>query len=162
MIDSFQKPHRREPTQPNLTPMLDVFAIITLFLITGTVFGNSAIQILPLIKLPFSFVSQPVDTAPQISLTKTHVHAVFLSRPYPLKVFRQDVGLDPERIELKREIVKYVLRLKVENSEKQVRTLILNLVADQKVPYRDLYDVIRVFRNEGFEKIALIAQMGEG
>ncbi len=155
----FKKKIRREPTQPNLTPMLDIFTILVLFLITSAVFGGSSISLLPGMLLPLSVLKNPVELAAQVNVTKDGVKSPFLKKGYPIDVFYPENRTQSSTSQLKEEIRRYIASL---GPDQQKRDLLLNVVGDRSLNYESIYDVISLFREAGFQKISFMAQNQEG
>jgi biopolymer transport protein ExbD len=151
----FPKKPRREPVQPNLTPMLDIFSILTLFLITSAVFGSSSVEVLESIKLPLSISKNQIQKAPQISISDEGISAPFLKIKYKIDPFFPENRNQPAALKLKQEIRKYV-RSVANDPNQTFPTLVV--VADRSLSYEYLYDVISLFREAGFQKLSFVAQ----
>ena len=154
----FPRKPRRHGVELQLTAMIDIFSMIVIFLIFGTVFGASDIVIPPDMKIPKSASREGLDTAPRIIIDKDKVRvSIWDGAVYPLEGFHGGDGSAQVRT-LRSRLKAYVAEL----PEGSKRTgLMLNVIADKNAEYRDIFDVVKVFRSEGFESLLFVA-MGEG
>jgi biopolymer transport protein ExbD len=137
----------------NLTSMIDISAIIIIFLVMGTVFGTSAIEPPADMKFPKSFNKEMIENAPQIIVTDTIVEVPFLHRQIEL------VNILEDRTE-KLKVIQAELRNYIEAIPSEVRGsgVLLNLLADKKTSYKTIYDVSSFFREVGFESMLFVAE----
>lgn len=136
--------------------MIDIFSMIVIFLIFGTVFGASDMVIPPDMKIPKSVSKEGLESAPRLVIERDRVKiSVWDSAVYPMEVFR---GGDASALRSLRTRLKTYVQELPEGSKRT--GLLLNVIADRATPYRDIYDVVKVFRMEGFESLLFIA-MGE-
>ncbi len=144
----------RRPIPPlPITALVDAFTIIVIFLILGTVFATSDITVPGNLRLPKSISTEALESAPQALITEREVVLSLSKKKYPLGIF---VGENPPALERAlREVRAEVTRL-----AKNPRSsgLILNITADQRTPYRTLFDVTKVFRQAGFETLLFVAE----
>ncbi len=146
----FVPKRRREPTQPNLTPMMDVLTIITLFLISLAEFGPSSLEVLPDILLPFSRLRSDVESASQVVLGPQGVSAKFLDQTYPLNLFSPRQGSPINATDFKVKLQSHYRSLLGTTKPDNV---VLNIVADRATPYQSIYDVVRTLRESGFQRL---------
>jgi biopolymer transport protein ExbD len=137
----------------NLTSMIDISAIIIIFLVMGTVFGTSAIEPPADMKFPKSFNKETIENAPQIIITDTHVEVPFIHRRIELSnlIDGQAEKLKIVQIELK----KYIDTMPTEIKGSGV---LLNILADKKTPYKTIYEVSNFFRDAGFQSMLFVAE----
>lgn len=150
---SLPKKRKRSIMEPRLIAMIDVFSILTIFLIAGTVTDVSSIVLPGGLTLPFGTKPGSLMPATQINLSHGWVSIAGEKESYPFEAFRNDGdrSLAPLRLRLKDEAARR--RAKDQNAD-----LAIYVVADQSVVYRDLFDVMRGFRAEGFESLILISE----
>ena len=152
MMPFFNKPHRRHPFELQLTAMIDIFSMIVIFLIMGTVFTTSDIAIPKDLKLPFSVNHDSAELAPQLTITKDSVTFTGSDTAIPLDAF---VNSEDSRLgALKARIHDIIQRLP---SEARKTGALLNVVADRETPYKEVFDVVRVFRSSGFQTLLFVA-----
>ncbi len=150
--------HRREPTQPNLTPMMDVLTIITLFLISLAEFGPESLEMVPDLFLPFSRLTSDVETASQVTVNSQGVSAKFLTQTYPLNYFSPGQGLPINRTSFRTQMQSQLRNLLTTTKSDDI---VLNVLADRALPYQVIYDVVRSLRESGFHRLAFVAQNQE-
>lgn len=152
-MDLFEGVHRKDPSQPQLTAMIDVFSIIIIFLVAGTVFGTSSVWLPKNINLPRSFSKESIVTAPQLTLTREGVRTTFSTKIYRTDDFAR---ANPEVLaQVKNEAEEFIKNLRPESKALGV---LLNVVADKDTSYRSLFDVISVYREAGFQSLLFISQ----
>lgn len=169
MSFNFQRKTRRQPLELQLTAMIDIFTMIVIFLVMGTVIGVSEVSVPPNLKLPKSFSVEALDSAPQLIVDRktdgpqpeTVIRLKSLSaetaelEPIPLEDFRPAVSASKPRIlDLKAKLKERLAKL---TPEQRAGGVLLNVVADKATPYADLFDVIKVFREAGFESLLFVA-----
>ncbi len=137
----------------NLTSMIDVSAIIIIFLVMGTVFGPSAIEAPPEIKFPKSFNKDIVDNAPQVIIKADKIDITFLHRDVELNYV-----LDNNEEKLK--VLKAEIKNYIENMPESARAggILLNIIADKAAPYKVIYEVSSFFRQNGFQSMLFVAE----
>jgi biopolymer transport protein ExbD len=157
----FPRKARREGLELQLTAMIDIFTMIVIFLIKGTVMGVADLDIPKNTALPKSYSAESIETSTQVIITTTSVAVTNLSKEVPrispieLTQFKQGRDVETESVKnlkttLKGELAKRTI-------EDRKGGILLSVVADQKTPYADIFDVVRVFRESGFETLLFIA-----
>lgn len=154
-IDFFSKKPRREPIELQLTAMIDVFSMIVIFLIFGTVFGAADIVIPTGIEIPKSISKESLESAPRVVITKKEVFLNVTADlpPIPLEKFHSGSGREEVRKALKPAVSDYLAKKK----ESKESVAPLNLLADLSTPYEDIFDVVVVFRQLGLNTILFVA-----
>jgi biopolymer transport protein ExbD len=147
-----ERKQRREPFQLQLTALIDVFSMLVIFLIKGTVFGMSDIAVPEAVRLPESVSREMVESAPQLIIGKEDVRISILQKPISLQAFADVTG--PQMVELKKQLKAYVQALPIEARSSGV---LLNVVSDRETSYRKVFDTVKVFREVGFETLLLVA-----
>jgi biopolymer transport protein ExbD len=137
----------------NLTSMIDISAIIIIFLVMGTVFGTSAIEPPPEMKFPKSFNKEMIENAPQIIITETLIEVPFLHRQIDLVNILE--GHEEKLKVVQVEIKKYIEAIPVDVKGSGV---LLNILADKKTPYKTIYEVSSFFREAGFQSMLFVAE----
>lgn len=140
--------------------MIDVFSLLIIFLVAGSVFGASSLLLPSDVKLPKSFRSETILAAPQVTIHKNETVSLSFARSqYPVDAFRPKGGARDPRLEaLKTEITAYL-----QNDTSNTRPgALLNLVADRAASYATVYDVLQYFRKNGFESVLFVSESEEG
>jgi biopolymer transport protein ExbD len=136
---------RREPLELQLTAMIDIFAMLVIFLLKGTYFGAVEVQIPKEMTLPESVSKESVETSPKVVIAESEVSVPFLA-PDPVRI--EDVE------SLKPSLKKYVTALPKDSGP--IATT-LSVIADKAISYKKIYDVVKVFREAGFGNVLFIA-----
>jgi biopolymer transport protein ExbD len=137
----------------NLTSMIDISAIIIIFLVMGTVFGTSAIEPPTDMKFPKSFNKEMIENAPQIIIKDTTIEVPFLHRQI-------EIGNILEGNEEKLKVIQVELKKYIESIPIEVKGsgVLLNVLADKKTPYKVIYEVSSFFRLIGFQSMLFVAE----
>lgn len=149
---------KREVFELQLTAMIDIFAMLIIFLVKGTVFGVADIVIPPETRLPKSMSRESMETAPQVWILKDEVKLSIFQESLPFHVFDASQTSTPrgEKLlsTLKQRLRDYVAKL---SSEARSSGVLLNVIADRDTPYKKVFDTLRVFRECGFEVLLFVA-----
>jgi biopolymer transport protein ExbD len=155
----FKRRHRREAMELQLTAMIDIFTLIVIFLVMGSVLGVAEVAIPEGMKLPKSRTIEGIDTAPQLIIRKdliVQLKGLSLDFPssaeVPVADFLTKEGINPEVEKITAEIIKYAKPESLKGKQS-----ILNVLADKDVKYKDVFDVIQFFRKAGFESLLFVA-----
>ncbi len=165
MIDLGLQPRRRRTVLPlQLTAMIDIFAMMIIFLMKGTVLSAVEISVPEGIKLPKSESRELIDPTPRVLIRGDEVQVSFIGRSVPLELLRASRA--PGSLEEKTPlspIREEIGRYRASVSMKQgTANLPLGILADQDTPYQNVFDVVRFFHQEGFETLEFIARGEEG
>lgn len=149
-----KRPHRKRPLELQLTAMIDIFSMIVIFLILGSVFGASTIAIPEGMILPKSNSKETLDPAPDVTVTKDSVTSSFAAEPISIADFS-----DADKAsEIRAHAARYLQNLP-EAQKKKIK--LLSIIADRELPYAKLFAVIRVYREAGFDTL-MFSATGEG
>jgi biopolymer transport protein ExbD len=154
---SLRRPPRK-PIELQLTAMMDIFSMIVIFLVLGSVFGTSEMVIPAKMKVPQSFSKEGVESAPRVVIESKTVTTSITNDPVSLTHFRPKEGSpasNPAIELLKARLQTYIQSLPKQN---QSPAILLNVIADRDAPYRDIFDVVTVFRGAGFNTLLFVAQ----
>ncbi len=141
-----------------LTAMIDIFSLIVIFLIKGTVFGVSDLPIDPKLKLPSSQSKESLDTAPSVQLVGDQIRFSASADPSSIPLAELSAG-GAGRSRLLSEIQSYLARL---SPEAKGSGVLLSFIADRDAAYSDVFRVVRFFRESGFDSILFVASVEEG
>jgi biopolymer transport protein ExbD len=148
----FEKRERRKIPTLNVVALIDISSLLIIFLIMGTVFGQSSVVIPGNLTIPKSVSKESVESAPTVTISQSTVTASFLPEPQPLELFHDN---DDKLADFQGKLKKYVNETPAQARESG---MLLNVIADRTTPYRDIFDVIRVFRKAGFQSMLFISQ----
>lgn len=151
MNDLFVKKRRRDPMELQLTAMIDIFSLIVIFLILGTVMGGVEVTLPADMTIPQSYSKESLESAPQVIVQDSEVTFEVLKLKVPMAVFTNPNA--PELEEVRSQLKNYVASLP---DTSRTSGILLNVIADQKTPYQKIFDVVRVFRESGFEALLFV------
>lgn len=150
------KPHRHEPTEPQLAAMIDVFSILIIFLIAGTVMGTSSVLLPAELTPPTSVSRETMMSVPQITILPDQVQTSFNTNSYSLSGFLTREGAPEDVTRFKSDVAALVAA-----SQGKENAGILNLVADRSTSYEKIFSVIKAAREAGAESILFVALSGQ-
>lgn len=148
----FEKPHRPDIVEPQLAAMIDVFSILIIFLIAGTVMGTTAVLLPAGLVPPKSISKESMLTAPQLTINQKLVELSFSGRAFPLSAFS---GLEAEAAEsarFKSEVQNYLQQNKGKPDADAI-----NLIADRSQTYDKIFAVIKAVREGGMKSILFVS-----
>lgn len=162
----FDKIHRREPTEPQLATMIDVFSILIIFLIAGTTMNSSILQIPAGLRMPKMTSEGATINAPQVTIFQNQVWLSINKKSYSLQTV---LAQNPQDSALQ-ELAATVKHYRDIAQSKQVSKLnsatssldYLNLVADATVTYNKIYPIIQYFKSLGFKSIVMVGTPKSG
>jgi biopolymer transport protein ExbD len=161
---NFEKHHRREPSEPQLATMIDVFSILIIFLIAGTAMDNSILNIPDDLFLPSTQSNSTSLNAPQITLKEGVVDVNFIGEKFSLKEISQ-IDESENIKKIKNKLSEYISKNTSSKKKSLADTQLLqsiNLVSDKNTSYADIYLTIKIFRSFGFQNTILVGLDGSG
>jgi biopolymer transport protein ExbD len=146
---------KRPPINLPLTAMIDIFSLMVIFLIKGTVFGAVDVSTAG-IKLPISISKESIESAPQVLISTEKVKIPSVGGEFPLELFRPGSSGDGSA---EAATLKLQLKAFVANMPREAKTsgVLLNVVADKSIPYQNIFDTVKFFRDCGFETLLFVA-----
>lgn len=148
----FKKSQKRMLISLNLVALIDISAMIIIFLIMGTIFGETSVNVPNSLRLPKSLNKETVEVAPQVIVHSGVVNADFLKQKIPLDQFLGDKEPGDAH---ERAVQSYIQAIPVDQKRSGV---LLNFLADENTPYEHIFQVIRFYRKAGFQSVLFIAQ----
>jgi len=148
----FAKRKKRPQLTLNVVALIDICSLILIFLVMESYFGESSIVVPNNMSIPKSVSKESVENAPKIVITDKEVTASFIPDTAPLELFRKNSA---ELNDYKGKVKAFIATIPAQARSSGV---LLNLIADQNAPYKDIFDVVSVFREAGFQSILFIAQ----
>lgn len=155
MISLVRKKHRRHVLELQLTAMIDIFSLIVIFLIKGTVFGVSDVAVPTGVKLPKSSSTESLESAPTAQVTSGALKLSMdsRSRAIPLDLLEES-GQSADVLRIRKEIEGYISRL---SNQARSSGVLVSIIADRTTPYSDIFRAIKFLRRSGFESMLFIA-----
>jgi hypothetical protein len=100
-FDQFPKRQKKPPLELQLTAMIDVFSMIVIFLIFGTVFGAADITVPAGMRIPQSISKEGLEAAPKVMIERDGVTTTLIAGKIALNDFRSPDGRDTIKKRLK-------------------------------------------------------------
>ena len=147
------KKPKKGPVELQLTALIDVFSMIVIFLVLGGVMGAPDIVIPESMKIPKSKSKEGIESAPRVTLESDKVSFSLSSKPIPLQAFSNP----DSRERLVQELKPFASEYFKKQTEAKNSVKAINVIADQSTPYRDIFDVVLVFRKMGFGSVLFVA-----
>ena len=129
-----------------LAPMIDIFVLVIVFLLKGTVLTETVISNPELVDIAKSESREVTELAPEVYITHNNVEFRMINEKIPLsEIMNEELDLDNPLIN---KFKKYMSQ----SQEVDGNTLMhVNIVADYKTSYKAIYHVIRLLRVSGFK-----------
>ena len=147
---------KKEPIELQLTAMIDIFSMIVVFLIMGSVFGVADLAIPEKLKLPTSFSKESVEAGPTLVVSEAELR-LSLQPDEPISPADLRAPGSPRLEAARARIKEYVDSLPAERREVGAT---LSVIADEGLPYERLFEAVKAMREAGFRSMLFIA-MGE-
>ncbi|MBK7961142.1 MAG: biopolymer transporter ExbD [Bdellovibrionales bacterium] len=155
MFDLDATKGRESVIRLQLAPMIDIFVLVIVFLLKGTVMTETVISNPELVDVAKSESREVTELAPEVYITETEVHFRMIEEVIPLaRVGREELDLADPLIE---KFKNYLAQSKG-LSETGNALMHVNVVADYRTPYKTLFHVVRLLRAAGFKAMLFIAE----
>ncbi len=152
-MDLFELENQKSKiVQPLLLPMVDIFSMLILFLIAGTIFGASVIM--PGMSLAKGHRNDVPQIAQQIYINHDTVSFSFANEKYPITLFLKENITDPRLAQIKRKLSE-ILRTQVAAIDPQA----FYIVADKAVSYRLIFDLVSFFNENGVKTFLFVSEV---
>lgn len=155
-----RKPHR-EVIELQLTALIDVFSMIVIFLILGSIFGADDLSLGDL-RIPKSFSHEVSGANATVKIEGSKVSWSGSPDSLPLSTFRDASPESRAKLDSLRAAISESLKRLESGSPSMERRKALNLIADERAPYQDLFDVLRFFREAGYTNVLFVATSEKG
>lgn len=134
-----------------LAPMIDIFVLVIVFLLKGTVMSETAVTAPESVKLAKSESRESTEVAPEVYISETHIEFKMINFKMSMKEILND-NLDPKDLIFSK-LADFHLR-----NGKELGLRHINLVVDYRVTYKAIYHVVRILRAAGFKSMLFIAE----
>lgn len=151
-MNPFEKPKKRKLAALQLAPLIDIFVLIIVFLVKGTVLGGSNITMPPDLKPAQSKSAENMEIAPEVYLTKEKIYFKFIEDELSLAQFESANFEDPQ---LLTKIQSFLENLP--EKQKNLSTLV-NMVADKDSDYLYVFELTKFLRVAGFQNVLYVAE----
>lgn len=151
MLDFEGEKKRASVITLQLAPMIDVFVLIIVFLLKGTIMEETAIQMPEGLNLAQSISKETSEVAPQVVISKENVEFKMINETRPVSQFKED-DFDP-RDPMFKAFKKYI-----EENKGVEGTNHINVISDRTIHYKTVYHVVKVLRISGFQSMLFVAE----
>ena len=134
-----------------LAPMIDIFVLIIVFLIRGTVLEETAVQKPEGVNLAQSISKERSEASPQVIISSDKVEFKMIEQVRPLKESKED-DVNPRD-----PIFHAFKKFQDENKDVENSTHI-NVISDRGTTYKVLYNVVKILRISGFQSMLFVAE----
>lgn len=136
-----------------LAPMIDIFVLVIVFLLKGTVMGETVISNPEAVTLAKSQSRETTEIAPEVYITESHVDFRMIEEIVSVETLSQE-GYQISAAMLAK-FKKVIAQTPAADSGALIH---VNIVADYRVNYKTIYNVVRVLRLAGFKAMLFIAE----
>ncbi|MFN8790663.1 MAG: ExbD/TolR family protein [Bdellovibrionales bacterium] len=137
-----------------LAPMIDIFVLIIVFLLKGTILESTAIEKPEGLQLAKSVSREESEVAPQVVISSTKVSFKMVNEERPASAFEsEDFDVRDPLIQAFKDYIQK--NKKIEGAQN------INVISDQAMSYKVVYNVVRLLRVSGFQSMLFVAE-GEG
>ncbi len=154
MLDFEGEKKRSKVLILQLAPMIDVFVLIIVFLIKGTIMEETAVTKPEGLNLAQSVSREQSENSPQVIISNDKVEFKLVDQVRPIAEFKED-DFNPRD-----PIFKAFKKFQEENKNLENANHI-NVISDRSTSYKVLYNVVKILRLSGFQSMLFVAE-GEG
>lgn len=151
MLDFEGEKKRKKVITLQLAPMIDVFVLIIVFLIKGTILEETAISKPEGVNLAQSISKEQSEAAPQVIISNEKVEFRMINEVRPLSEFRED-DFNP------RDPVFAAFKKYIEENKSVESSNHINVISDRSTPYKTVYNVVKILRISGFQSLLFVAE----
>lgn len=153
MFDLDASPKRKQVIRLQLAPMIDIFVLVIVFLIKGTVLSETVISTPELVETAISQSREATELAPEVYITETEIDFRMINEKVPLsRLASEELDLaDPLIAKFKA----YLAQLPTQSGNSLMH---VNVVADYRTNYRMIFHVVRLLRAAGFKAMLFVAE----
>lgn len=153
MFDFEGSKKRKSVIVLQLAPMIDIFVLVIVFLLKGTVMSETVISTPDIVEFAKSESRETTEIAPEVYISQTEVDFRMIEHRMSIYEILRD-ELDP-----KDPVFDKFREFNASNPEMSGNTLMhINVVADYRTNYKTLYHVVRLLRQAGFKAMLFIAE----
>lgn len=149
-----RKKPRRDIIVLNVVALIDICSILIIFLIKGAYFGQTSIEAPAELVFPASINSDDVLQAPQVLVYNHRVKSNVVSGEFDVSLFKSEI-LTVEMEKYKNQLIQFVKNMP---ADLKTSGVYLNIIADKKTNYSEVFDVLQFYRSAGFESVLFVAE----
>jgi biopolymer transport protein ExbD len=150
----FGEQKRRHVSQLQLASMIDIFTLIIVFLMKGTVLGGVSVNFPATFTPPQSSSTEAMEAAPQVIIFNDEVEFAMISERLKMASIEDGDGVHFRKV--MGLLRKYIKDLPNDINKQSLSQV--NVVADAKTSYDKVFAVIKRLREAGYTSMLFIAQ----
>jgi biopolymer transport protein ExbD len=148
----FSEGKKRHVDQLQLTSMIDIFTLIIVFLMKGTVIGGSSVDFPKDMRAPTSMSKEGLETSPQVVIFNNEVEFKMINLKISIEQLKQGNSVDYQKT--MKSLSEYLVGLSGENKNLMSQ---INILADGQSPYANIFSVVKILRIAGYTSMLFIA-----
>jgi biopolymer transport protein ExbD len=153
MFDLEASQKRKSVILLQLAPMIDIFVLVIVFLLKGTVLTETAVSSPELVEVAKSESREVTELAPEVYITESDVEFRMIQERVPLaEILKEELDLRDPRIAKFKEYLAGALAADGNTH------LHVNIVADYRTSYKAIFHVVRLLRVAGFKAMLFVAE----
>ncbi len=161
MDDLFPRKKKTKLVGLQLAPLIDIFVLIIIFLIKGTVMSNASITPPGDLKPALSKSPEGLEPAGQVYISPSEVYFSMVNEKIPIAEFMQQIQENTiEKLSGRSMMVSQKLKaylVAIPDSEKK-SGILMNFLADAGTDYKTVFEIAKYCREIGFQNILFVAQ----
>ena len=161
MDDLFPKKKKKTLVGLQLAPLIDIFVLIIIFLIKGTVMSNASITPPADLKPALSKSPEGIEPAGQVYISQSEVHFSMVNEKIALAEFMQQIQentkdkLTGYSAEIFKKLKAHIQSIPTTDKKSGI---LMNFLADTGTEYRAVFEIAKFCREIGFQNILFVAQ----
>ncbi len=161
MDDLFPKKKKKTLVGLQLAPLIDIFVLIIIFLIKGTVMSNASITPPADLTPALSKSPEGMEPAGQVYISQSEVYFSMINERIPLPEFMQQIQENTNEkfsghsAELTKKLKAYIQNVPTTDKKSGI---LMNFLADTGTEYRTVFEIAKFCREIGFQNILFVAQ----
>lgn len=161
MDELFPKKKKKKLIGLQLAPLIDIFVLIIIFLIKGTVMSNASVNLPQDLNPAQSKSPEGIEPAPQIYVGKEEIYFSMIGEKIAVSEMMKQIEHNTAtkvfgRTALITEKLKQYLK-EIPDADKK-SGILMNFLADAAVDYKTVFEISKYCREIGFQNILFVAQ----
>lgn len=161
MDDLFPKKKKRALAGLQLAPLIDIFVLIIIFLIKGTVMSNASVTPPADLVPPKSQSPEGLEPAGQVYVSSKEVYFSMVNEKISLSEFSKQLEsntagkMTGAAAQITQKLRSYIQSI----PEKEKKSgILMNFLADTSTDYKTVFEIAKYCRELGFQNILFVAQ----
>lgn len=161
MDDIFPKKKKRTMAGLQLAPLIDIFVLIIIFLIKGTVMSNASVTPPADLNPAKSISPEGLEPAGQVYISPSEVYFSMINEKISLAEFSQQLeshtaekmtGLSAQ---ITQKLKTYIQKIPDQDKKSGI---LMNFLADASTDYKTVFEIAKYCREIGFQNILFVAE----